>query len=80
MPKTNPSQNTGGANATRPRTLQPNTTMQLLQTITPRGKRYFIDGRRTTREAYDITKFARRLECFQTIIKGTTVRHYVCAR
>jgi hypothetical protein len=54
--------------------------MQLLQTITPRGKRYFIDGRRTTREAYDLAKFARRLECFQTIIKGATVRHYVCAR
>lgn len=53
---------------------------QLLQTTTPQGTRYYVDGKRVSREAYDLAKFWRRLECFQTIIKGATVRHYVCAR
>lgn len=54
--------------------------MQLLQTITPKGTRYFVNARRVTQEAYETAKFWKRLECFQTIIKGTTTRHYVCAQ
>lgn len=52
---------------------------QLLQTVTPRGTRYFRDGRRVDADAYWLTKFWARLECFQTVRRGDTTRNYVCA-
>ena len=55
--------------------------MQLIQTISPSGaKRYFIEGKRTTRERYELAQLWRRLECFRTTITRGTIRHYVCAR
>jgi hypothetical protein len=54
--------------------------MQLLITITPRGTRYYMESQRITKARYYDHSRAHRLECFQTVIKGDTTRHYVCAR
>lgn len=54
--------------------------MNLLQTITPKGTRYFINSRRVSLEAYEAAKFMKRLSCFSTQIVGHTTRHYLLAQ
>jgi hypothetical protein len=55
--------------------------MQLLRTITPKGQRQYVDGRRVTLAKYLETIYsAARLECLQTTIKRGTIRHYAIAR
>ncbi len=43
-------------------------------------RRYFIDGRRTTRDRVDAAMLWRRLECFRTTTHGGVTRHYCEAR
>ena len=40
--------------------------------------RYYIDGRRVTREALDAARFGRRVDTFASTRRGETVRHHVC--
>lgn len=50
--------------------------MALLETQTPRGSRYYANGRRVTRAAMrSIKDDAERLDSFWTRIAGETVRH-----
>lgn len=54
--------------------------MNITTTINTRtGKvRYYIDGRRVTREALDAARFGRRVDTFASTRRGETVRHHVC--
>jgi len=54
--------------------------MQLIKTVTTRGTRYYINGRRVTRDAYDTAKIGKRLECLQTVRFGDGWKHYACVR
>jgi hypothetical protein len=38
--------------------------MELRRTTTPRGTRYYVNGTRVTRGAYEAVRFGRSLECF----------------
>ena len=50
--------------------------MQLIKTATTRGTRYYINGRRVTRDAYDLAKMGKRLECLHTVKHGDGWRYY----
>ena len=55
-------------------------TANLLRTISANGaRRWFINGKRVTCEAYAIACFHVRLDCLQTITKGGITRHYATA-
>ncbi len=51
--------------------------MSLCETINNRtgARRYFIDGRRVTRDAMDAAKFWRRIDCLVTLTRGEVTRH-----
>ena len=40
------------------------------------ARRYFVDSRRVTREAYDAASFWRRTECLHTTTRGNLTRHF----
>lgn len=40
------------------------------------ARRYFVDGRRVTREAYDAAMFWRRVDTFLTVTRGDVTRQY----
>jgi hypothetical protein len=50
--------------------------MQLLETITPKSRRFFIDSKRVGKEQFEFAAFRRELSCLLTVRKGETVRHY----
>lgn len=52
----------------------------LLQTHTPRCVRFYINGIRSTREAFESAKHGARLECFLTQTTGRTLRQFCVAR
>lgn len=54
---------------------------QLLQTVSDSGKRYFIDGKRVSREAFLSIKTGPhvRLDCFMTRATRKIVRNYCTA-
>lgn len=54
--------------------------MNLLQTETPRAKRYYLDGRRIDRERVDDLKATHDQDCFQTSAEGDVVRKRSCLR
>jgi hypothetical protein len=43
-------------------------------------RRYFVNGRRTTREGYDAATFWRRLECLHSTTRGNVTRFFAEAR
>jgi hypothetical protein len=49
---------------------------QLLRTVTARGVRYFIDGKRCTREDHQRLKFRNRQDCFVTRSTKDAVRDW----
>lgn len=51
-------------------------TIQLLETVSPSGKRYFLDGKRVSRDAAILAKFQSRQDCFVTRCDTTFVRNY----
>ncbi len=54
--------------------------MQICETVTPRGRRYYIDGRRASRALIVAVKGDHVLDTFHTVIRGEVVRHYCHAR
>lgn len=44
------------------------------------ARRYFVDGRRVSRERFDAAKMWKRLDTFQTITRGGMVRQYCQGR
>lgn len=51
-------------------------TFQLLRTVTDKGTRYYIDGKRVSLEAFQDIKFRRRQDCFITRATRKAVRDY----
>jgi len=51
---------------------------QLQETITPKGRTYYLNGVRVSKAAYDAVRNSpyRSGSCFQTVTKGDTIRHY----
>lgn len=54
--------------------------MELMRVTTPRGTRYFVDGVRVSRRAYESVRFGRSLEAFSTTTVGDQTRHVCYAR
>lgn len=54
--------------------------MKLHTTATTTGTRYYIEGKRVSRDAFDLAKFGRRLECLQTVRIKNGYRHHCIAR
>lgn len=50
--------------------------LQLCRTVTSKGNRYYIDGRRVSLEAFQTAKFQRRQDCFITRATRKAVRDY----
>ena len=54
--------------------------VQLLWTRSKSGQtRWFIDGKRVTREAYHAAQFWARLDCFTGATRGGVARYYSTA-
>lgn len=59
--------------------------MRRLKVVSPRCTRYYLDGKRVTREAYDAAAWGRTLECLRTDITDRgrvteTIRYYSTVR
>lgn len=54
-------------------------TLNLLETVTAKGKTYFINGRRVSRLAFIEAKTGKRLDCFVTRATKEAVRNYCTA-
>jgi len=50
--------------------------LQLLHTVTSSGHRWFIDGKRVSRDAFLTAKFQRRQDSFITRATAQAVRNY----
>lgn len=50
--------------------------IQLLHTVTSKGHRYYVDGRRVSLDAFCAAKFGRRQDCFITRANKFAVRNY----
>lgn len=42
------------------------------------GSRYYVDGKRVSREAYQLAQINKYLNSFHTVISGHVIRHYCC--
>jgi len=54
-------------------------TLSLLETVTAKGKTFFVNGRRVSRTAYIEAKTGKRLDCFVTRATKEAVRNYCTA-
>jgi hypothetical protein len=49
---------------------------QLCHTVTSTGHRYYINGKRVSRDDFQLVKFQRRQDCFITRATAKAVRNY----
>ena len=49
--------------------------LSMLRTTTPKCTRYYINGTRVSRDAYEDAQFWRRLDTFHTTVRNGVVRH-----
>lgn len=54
-------------------------TLNLLETVTAKGKTYYVNGKRVSRLAYIEAKTGKRLDCFVTRATAQAVRNYCTA-
>ena len=51
--------------------------LELCHTVTAKGHFFYINGKRVTREAWQLAKFQRRMDCFITRVDQKAVRNFV---